>query len=332
MRAVVWTRRGPPEVLEVQDWGDPHPGEREILIQVAAAAVGFSDLLARVGLYPHAPDPPAVLGYEVAGTVAAVGAGIDDFAAGERVLAFVRSGGYAEQALAQADDVLRLPERMSFEEGAAIPLAFATAYGALFRYGACIRGERVLIQGAAGGVGTAATILARAHGLEIWGTASPTKLGAIGELGVEHPIDHTREGWQRKLPAMDLVMDAIGGKSFKRSYKLLRAGGRLVCYGASDVSTGERRNLLTAIRTLARTPRFGPMKQMRDSRAVIGLDTIAIWDDKGSLGELIQPLKPLLESPEISPAVAETLTFYEAPRAHRMLIAHSNIGKVILRP
>jgi NADPH:quinone reductase-like Zn-dependent oxidoreductase len=332
VRAVVCTRRGPPEVLEVQDREDLSPGERQILIAVEAAAVGFSDLLARVGLYPHAPDPPAVLGYEVAGTVAELGTGIDDFAAGDRVLAFVRSGGYAEQAVAQAEDVLRLPEGMSFEEGAAIPLAFATAHGALFRYGACIRGERVLIQGAAGGIGTAATILARARGLEIWGTASPRKHDAIRNLGVGHPIDHTRQGWEGKLPPMDLVMDAIGGKSFKRSYNLLRAGGRLVCYGASDVSTGERRNFLTAIRTVARTPRFSPMKQMRDSRTVIGLDTIAIWDDKGSLGELIQPLKPLLEGAGISPVVADTITFDEAPKAHRMLSARSNIGKVILRP
>jgi NADPH:quinone reductase-like Zn-dependent oxidoreductase len=332
VRAVVWTKKGPPDVLKVQRTEVPHPERGQLIVEVKGAAVGFSDVLARVGLFPTAPDPPAILGHEVAGTVASLGRGVEDFSVGQRVLAFVRHGGYAEQALAQAEDTLPLPEGMSFEEGAAIPLAFATSYGALFRYGACLRGERVLIHGAAGGVGSAAATLAHAHGLEVWGTASSERHVMIRQLGVDHPVDYTEEGWEKKVPPLDLVMDPFGGRSFKRSYDLLRAGGRLVCYGASGILKGERRNVLTAMRTLARTPRFGPMKQLRDSKTVIGLDTIAIWEDRGSLGELIQPLAPLLASGKISPAVAETLPFEQAPKAHRMLSEGGKVGKVVLVP
>lgn len=329
MRAVVFTRKGPPDVLELRDWEEPAAGSGEVPIEVEAAGINFSDVLARVGLYPNAPKPPAVLGYEVAGTVAADAAG---FRAGERVAAFVRRGGYAERAVARAGDVLRLPDGVGFEEGAAIPLGFATAYGALVRYGAGRPGERVLVHGAAGGVGSAATLLAKSEGLEVWGTASPGKHGALRAAGVDHPLDYTAAGWDRDLPGFDLVLDALGGASFRRSYRLLRAGGRLVCYGASGVLRGERRNVVTALRTLVRTPRFNPMRQLQDSKAVIGLDTIAIWEEKGSLAELMQPLAPLVESGRARLPVAATFAFEDAAAAHRLMTGARRPGKVVLVP
>jgi NADPH:quinone reductase-like Zn-dependent oxidoreductase len=223
----------------------------------------------------------------------------------------VRRGGYAERAVVRAGDLLHLPAGLSFAEGAAIPLGFATAYAALVRYGGALPGERVLIHGVGGGVGSAATIVAKAEGLEVWGTASPGKHDALRALGVDHPVDYTAVGWERDLPSFDLIMDALGGKSFRRSYQLLRAGGRLICYGASGVLKGERRNVVTALRTLVRTPRFNPMKQIQHSKTVIGLDTIAVWEEKGSLAELLQPLAPLVASGKAKPPVAATFPFGE---------------------
>ena len=173
VRAVVITRHGPPEVLQVQERPEPAPGAGQVLIDVRAAGINFADLMARLGLYPDAPKPPCVVGYEVAGTVTAVGGGVDRFAVGDRVAAPVRFGGYAERAVSTADGAFALPDEMSFEEGAAIPVNYATAWEGIDRGGNLQPGERVLIHSAGGGVGIAATQLAKRAGAEVWGTASP---------------------------------------------------------------------------------------------------------------------------------------------------------------
>ena len=188
MRAVVITRHGPPEVLQVQERPEPQPGPGEVVIDVRAAGINFADLMARLGLYPDAPKPPCVIGYEVAGVLAALGDGVDGgLEVGQRVVAPTRFGGYAERVAALADGVVPLPESMSFEEGAAVPIAYATAWEALIRAANLHRGERVLIQAAAGGVGIAATQIAKRAGAEVWGTASPGKHEAIRGFGVDHP-------------------------------------------------------------------------------------------------------------------------------------------------
>ena len=250
MRAVVITRHGPPEILEVQDLPAPdRPLGGQVLVDVRASGITFADTMARMGLYQEAPKPPCVVGYEVAGEVAAVGPGVENVAVGDRVVAGTRFGGYAEQVVVKASDVFSLPERLSFEEGTAVPVNYATAWTGLLRYGGLRPGERVLIHAAAGGVGTAATQIAKREGAQIHGTASPGKHEAIRANGVDHAIDYTRPGWERDLPSFDLVMDAIGGRSFRRSYDLLRPGGRLVAFGASSVAPGERRNVVAALKT-----------------------------------------------------------------------------------
>ena len=325
------TRHGPPEVLEVQERNDPQPRTGEVAIDVAAAGINFADVMARIGLYPDAPKPPSVVGYEVAGTVAALGEGAtDSLEVGQRVVAPVRFGGYAERVVAQADGVVALPERFSFEEGAAIPINYATAWEALIRQGNLQPGERVLIQAAAGGVGIAATQIAKRHGAEVWGTASPSKHEAIREVGVDHPLDYTRSGWERQVPKLDLVMDAIGGASFRRSYGLLRAGGRLVCFGAAGVVSGEQRNLVAAARTALRMPRFNLIKQMSQSKSVIGLNVLTLWDEFRSAGRWAGPLRELLEDGTIQPVVAQSFPFERAGEAHRFISERRNIGKVVL--
>ncbi|MGZ4174423.1 MAG: synaptic vesicle VAT-1 family membrane protein [Solirubrobacteraceae bacterium] len=333
MRAVVITRHGPPEVLEVQQRPDPVARAGEVLIEVGAAGVNFADLMARLGLYPDAPKPPCVVGYEVAGTVTALGEGVGNrIAVGDRVVAPVRFGGYAEQVSAAVDGVVPLPEGLSFEQGAAIPISYTTAWEALVRAGNLQPGERVLIHAAAGGVGIAATQIARRAGAEVWGTASPAKHEAIRGFGVEHPIDYTRSGWERSVPKVDLVMDALGGASFRRSYGLLRAGGRLVCFGASGVVAGEKRNLLAAARTALRMPRFNLLKQMSDSKAVIGLNVLTLWDELGTAERWTKPLTEMLADGTIEPVVAEAFPFDRAGDAHGYISERRNIGKVVLTP
>ncbi|MBV9798225.1 MAG: zinc-binding dehydrogenase [Solirubrobacterales bacterium] len=332
MRSVVITRHGPPEVLEVQERPDPRPGYGEVLIDVRASGINFADLMARLGFYPDAPKPPCVVGYEVSGTVAALGEGTGDrFSVGDRIAAPVRFGGYAERVVAAASSAFVLPEQLSFEQGAAIPVNYATAWEGIVRAGNVQPGERVLIHSAGGGVGIAATQLAKRAGAEVWGTASPAKHDAIRGFGVDHPVDYTSRGWERGLPKIDLVMDAVGGASFRRSYKLLRAGGRLVCFGASAVVSGSDRNVLAAARTAVQMPWFSVFRQMSSSRSVIGLNALTLWDEHGA-DRWVGPLTELIADGTIRPVVAEVFTFDRAPDAHRFISERRNVGKVLLTP
>jgi NADPH:quinone reductase-like Zn-dependent oxidoreductase len=332
VRAVVITSHGGPEVLQVQERPDPRPRAGEVLIDVAAAGINFADLMARIGLYPDAPKPPCVVGYEVAGTISALGDGVEGLQAGQRVVAPVRFNGYASKASARADGVVPLPDELSFEQGAAIPITYSTAWEALIRQANLHPGEKVLIHSAGGGVGIAATQIAKRTGAEVWGTASPGKHDAIRGFGVDHPIDYTRDGWERSVPKLDVILDAIGGASFRRSYNLLRAGGRMVCFGASGVVSGERRNLVAAAKTALRMPRFNLIKQMSDSKSVIGLNLLSLWDELGSAERWRGPLQELLADGTIKPVVAEAFTFDRAPDAHRFVSERKNIGKVVLTP
>jgi NADPH:quinone reductase-like Zn-dependent oxidoreductase len=332
MRVVVITKHGGPEVLQVEERPDPPLGPGEVRIEVAACGVNFADTMARIGLYPDAPKPPCVVGYEVAGTILELGEGVESFSPGQRVMASTMFGGYASQVVVPAGDVVPLPEELSFEQGAAIPVNYGTAWAALIGYGSLRAGERVLIHAAAGGVGIAATQIAKRHGAEVYGTASPGKHARIKELGVDHALDYTHAGWEDGLPPFDLIMDAVGGKSFRRSYDQLRAGGRLVAFGASAAVSGEKRNIVSGLGTLLRMPRFNMIKQMSQSKAVIGLNMLSLWKDRGTLQPWIGPLQELLADGTVKPVVGGTFSLEQTGEAHNMLTQRRNVGKVVLTP
>src|SRR3954469_25584565 len=219
MKALVITEHGPPDVMRVEERPDPEPGPGEVRIAVRAAGVNFADLLARVGLYPDARKPPCVVGYEVAGDVDAVGDGVEGLQLGQRVMGACRFGGYAQLAVAKTGTVLPLPDGWSYADGAAMPVTYATAYAGLVRYGGLHAGERVLIQAAAGGVGIAATQIAKLLGAEVYGTASPAKHEAIRSFGVDQPIDYRDRDFaaeSRRISGsehpFDLIIDGIGAK------------------------------------------------------------------------------------------------------------------------
>ncbi|HEX6742575.1 MAG TPA: zinc-binding dehydrogenase [Solirubrobacteraceae bacterium] len=333
MRAVVIAKHGGLDVLEVHERPEPSPGPGRVRIDVRAAGVNFADTLARVGLYPDAPKPPCVVGYEVAGLIGAVGDGVDAGRIGERVMVGTGFGGYASQVVVPEADVIALPERLSFEEGAAVPVVYATAWAALYGYGSLRAGERVLVHAAAGGVGIAALQLARRGGAEVHGTASPGKHARLRELGLDRPIDYRRDGWWRDLPTYDVVIDGIGGASFRRSNALLRPGGRLVGLGASSVQEGETRSMRRALPQALRMMRgFDLLKQMGESKSFIGLNMKRLWDDRGTLAPWIEPLSAFLDDGTIAPVVHAAVPFDRAGEAHRIIAARENVGKVVLVP
>lgn len=343
MRVVVITEHGEPEVLQVQERPDPSVGAGEVRIAVAAAGINFADLLARTGMYPDAPKPPSVVGYEVAGTVESVGEGVTDLALGDRVLAGTRFDGYAELVVAKAVDVIPLPEGLSFEQGAAIPVNYATAYAGLVIMGGLREGDRVLIHAAAGGVGTAATQIARNIGAEVFGTASASKHEAIRAQGVDHPIDYRNTDFEAAVneltaaEGIDVALDAIGPSSFRKDYRLLRPGGRLICFGMSEVQTGTGRNLPGVMKglasmTTATMPWWKSVGILNENKGVFGLNMLSWWKAEGSINRAIYPLRDDLEAGRLVPVVSQAFPFEQAAAAHRFIHERRNVGKVVLVP
>ncbi|HXB15051.1 MAG TPA: medium chain dehydrogenase/reductase family protein [Solirubrobacteraceae bacterium] len=332
MRAVVITKHGGPEVLQVQERPDPALGAGEVRIQVAAAGINFADVMARMGLYRDAPKTPCVVGYEVAGTILELGEGVEGLQPGQRVVAGTQFGGYASQVVVPADDVVELPEKLSFEQGAAVPVNYATAWAGLIGYGNLQPGERVLVHSAGGGVGIAATQIAKRFGAEVYGTASPSKHERCREVGVDRALDYTSPGWERGIGQFDVILDAVGGKSFRTSYDLLAPGGRLVAFGASSVVSGERKNIPTALKAVLRMPRFNLIKQMQESKAVIGLNMLTLWKDRGTLRPWIEPLTAMLLDGTIDPVVGGVFDFEQAGEAQTTIVERRNVGKVVLTP
>jgi NADPH:quinone reductase-like Zn-dependent oxidoreductase len=343
VKALVQTGNGGYDVLQVQERPDPPVGPGEVRIAVRAAGLNFADTMARVGLYPDAPKPPCVMGYEVAGTIESVGAGVEGREIGDRVIAGTRFGGQAELVTVPAEQALPLPERLSFEQGAAFPVNYGTAYAALVLVGSLRAGTRVLIHAAAGGVGVAATQIARNAGAEIFGTASPGKHDAIRAQGVDHPIDYRGQDFEAETlrltggEGVDLVIDALGPTSFRKDYRLLRPGGRLVMYGISEGTREGRRDLPAMMRSLAKMPLatipwWKSLMLMNENKGVFGLNMLKWWEREGSLDRVTEPLMPELESGRLEPVVAEAFPFERAGEAHRFIAERRNVGKVVLFP
>jgi NADPH:quinone reductase-like Zn-dependent oxidoreductase len=343
VRAVVITKNGGPEVLQVQELPDPPVGAGEVRIAVKAAGINFADTMARTGLYPDAPKPPSVVGYEVAGEIESVGDGVKDHKIGDRVFAGTRFGGHAELVSVPSDLAFALPKNLSFEQGTAFPVNYVTAQAGLVVMGGLDEGERALIHAAAGGVGIAATQIAKLRGAEVFGTASASKHDAIREQGVDHAIDYRNQDFAEEVmritggEGIDVAFDALGPSSFKKDYEILRQGGRLIMYGASELQTGETRNLLSAGRALLKAPLatmpwWKGLGVMNENKGVFGLNMLHWMDKEGSLDRVFEPLVPLLEEGRLQPVVAEAFPFDRAADAHRFIAERRNVGKVVLVP
>jgi NADPH:quinone reductase-like Zn-dependent oxidoreductase len=335
MRQVVIPRHGGPEVLEVRDAPEPAPGEGEIRVHVRAIGVNFADILARIGLYPDAPKPPVVVGYEVAGSVDAVGPGVTTIHEGDRVLALTRFGGYSESVVVPVTQAYRFPDQLSDAEAAAVPLNYLTAAIALYRQAAVIAGDTVLVHNAGGGVGIAAVQLARLRRATVIGTASAAKHDALRSFGVEHVIDYRHANVEHEVKRLtkgrgvDVVLDPIGGSSFGTSYRMLAPLGRLVMFGVSSIS-GERRNMWRVLRGWWAMKRFDPLSLINRNKGVFGLNLGHLWDEHRQLQPLMDLILSELRAGRLTPIVARTFPLDKAADAHRFIQSRANIGKVVL--
>jgi len=335
----VLERHGGPEAMQVKERADPRPGQGEVQVRVRAAGVNFADIMARLGLYPDAPRPPCVLGYEVAGEVEGLGPGVGGVSLGARVLALTRFGGQAERVCVPQARVLPMPEGMGFEEGASLPVNYLTAYHALFRVAGLRPSDRVLVHMAAGGVGLAALQLCRTvPGVVTFGTSSAAKHALLRAEGCAHPIDYHRLDYAEEVrrltsgKGVDLVLDPLGGRSWRKGYELLRPSGRLVAYGFANLATGERRSTLRALGELARTPFFTPIGLMNDNRGVAGINLGHLWGEPELLSAELSALLDLFLRGAIRPRVDRVVRFEQAAEAHRYIQSRKNTGKVVLTP
>lgn len=336
MRQAVIPRYGSPDVFVLRELPDPHPGAGELRLRVRAAGVNFADVLARLGLYADAPRPPVVVGYEVAGEVDALGDGVVGFSPGDRVVALTRFGGYADVVTVPAGQAFHLPPGLSDAEAAAVPVNYLTAAIALYRMAALQPGECVLVHNAGGGVGVAATQLARLRRAVVIGTASAFKHAALRTFGVEHTIDYRTADVGEEVRTItrgrgvDVILDPIGGPSFLASYRMLAPLGRLVIFGLSAAAPGERRSYWKALRAWLSTRGFDPMSLINRNRGVFGLHVGHLWTERHALAPIMEMLLSELAAGRLTPIVARTFPLDHAADAHRFIQARQNIGKVVL--
>ena len=339
MRAIWITRPAGPESLEVRETADPEPGPGQVRIRVHATGLNFAEVMAAQGLYPDAPKPPCVVGYEVAGVIDAVGDGTQGHATGQRVLALTHFGGHADVVCVPAEQVLAMPDAMSFEEAAAIPVNYLTAYHMLFRVANVRPGERVLVHMAAGGVGTAVLQLCRTvDDLEVFGTASRAKHDVLKAEGCAHPIDYHATDYAAEVSRLtagegvDVVLDPLGGHDWRKGLKLLRPCGRLVAYGFANLASGQRRRPARLVSQMAGIPLLTPLGLMNHNRTISGVNVGHLWEQVAILREELLAVLALWDQGSVKPLIDSTYTFAEAATAHRRLLQRQNTGKVVLKP
>ena len=339
VRAIWITRHGGPEVLEVRETADPEPGPGQVRVRVHAAGLNFAEVMARQGLYPDAPKPPCVLGYEAAGIVDALGPGVTGPRVGRRVAVLARFGAHADVVCVPAEQAVEVPDAASFEEAAALPVNYLTAYHMLFRVASIRPGERVLVHMAAGGVGIAVLQLCRTlDGVVTFGTASAAKHEVLRAEGCTYPIDYRRVDYASEVrrltggEGVDVVLDALGGRDWRRGLALLRPVGRLVVFGFANLMRGERRRPLRVVSQVLRVPLVTPLGLMARNHTVSGVNIGHLWGQRALLREELEALAALWRAGHVKPRVDAVFPFADAADAHRRIAERQNIGKVILVP
>jgi len=323
MRAVVITAPGGPEVLELQERDVPLPGPSEIRVGVRASALNRADLLQRRGLYPApAGEPADVPGLEYAGEVEAVGAGVTLWQPGDRVMGIVGGGGQAEYVCVHEREAIAIPRSLDYDQAAAIPEAFLTAYDALHRQAGLASGERVLVHAAASGVGTAALQIARAAGAFTLGTSrSPAKLERLATIGIDAAIEANDE-WPAAVrratgdAGVHVVLDLVGGDYLRGDLEAIATRGRIVLVGAI---AGVRTELDIGTVMRKRATIMGTVLRSRPVEEKIALARA-----------FADTVLPLFDEGRLVPIVDRVYPFEQIAAAHRQLEANDSFGKVVL--
>ena len=319
--------------FETKEIDIPQPKEGQVLIKVEAFGLNYADVMARNGLYADAPPLPSVLGYEAVGVIEQVGTGVTEFKMGQKIIAFTRFGAYAEYCIADQRAVALLPENITNGEAVALATQYCTAYFSACEMVNLHEGDNILIHAAAGGVGTALIQLAKEKGCIIYGTAgSQEKLDYLKTQGVDYSINYRKEDFaehiQKLNVKMDVIFDPVGGTSFKRDKTILAHGGRIICFGGSERSSGG------IVQTLKFVLGFGfmsPIGLLMKSQSIIGVNMLRIADSKPRvLQRVINAVVELYKQGKIKPHVGGNFQASQIAEAHAFLENRKSIGKIVV--
>ena len=332
-RRIVISVHGGREFLKIIDDEFRSPGHGEVSVRVQAAGVAWADVMMRTGLYPgKMPDPPFTPGYDVTGVVLQVGEGVSRFKSGDLVTGITKFGGQAELVNTKATNLVPLPPGLDLVKVACLPLNYFTAYQMLHRFAKVKPGEKVLIHGAGGGVGTAFLQLGRLDGLEMYATESPSKLEVVRSLGAV-PIDHHQEDFLARVleltgKGVDAAFDPIGGSHLVRTYQAIKPGGRCIAYGERSI-VGE--GFFNAAESRIHEE-FMASHQTDPSGKIIRFYEVydQVMKHPSWHQEDLTVLVDLLSRGAFSPIIAERVPFEEIRHAHELLETRGVIGKIVL--
>ena len=333
---VVITKAGGPNVLDIQEIAIPDPQPNEVCIQVHFAGINFADTLMRMGFYQPRPPFPFTPGYEVSGIIHSIGKDVQGFEIGQRVVGLMRTGGQASHVVADASRTLPIPDEISLEAAASMPVTYITAHHMLHHLGNLKQTDSVLIHGGGGGVGTAALQLCKWAGVsKVWSTASAAKSDIIESYGAT-AIDRHNEDFVEiirtatKKRGVDHILDPIGGGHLKRSLSVLAQGGKLYTYGMSSAAPSSKRSLWKALKALRSRPKFDPMLMMSRNQGVFGIH-MGTWNDEIVMQEQMENIIRGIKEGALTPIVDSIYDAKDVASAHQHIHDGKNIGKVLLK-
>ena len=337
MKAIFLVKNGAANTaFEIRETPTPVPGYGEVLIKVEAFGLNFADVMARRGMYKEAPPKPCVLGYDVAGTIAATGEGVQHLQPGNRVTAMTRFGGYAEYAITQAQATAAIPGHMEATLATALATQYCTAYFAAAEMTSLHPGDQVLIQSGAGGVGSALIQYALHKGCTVFSTAGSTeKLALLSAAGVHHPINYRTEDFAQEVKkitggkGLDVIFDAVGGSSVKKGFRSLKAGGRIVCYGAAAMNGV---NIFGKIKAGLGFGFYHPAMLMMPSKSIIGINMLKVADEKPEMiSRCLKEVLKLVEADVFKPSIGKVFPATEIAAAHEYLENRQSTGKIAMQ-
>ena len=335
MKAYLLTKTGKPEVLKIQEVEEPSPQSGEVKVRIEAIGLNYAEVLSRRGQYSWAPKKPYIPGMEAYGEVVEVGSGVSSVEVGAKVIIGNQYGAYAEYVCVKEHLVFEANSRLSAEENTALVVNFMTAWVALVKQARVSAGESVLIQAAAGGVGTAAVQLAKALDCVVYGTASqPEKLELIKSLGADHAINYAREDFSKvileKEQGIDCVLEVVGGEVFQKSIALLNPFGRLVVIGYASIAF-KKWNPFTWWKTWKDAPKVNVMNMAQGSYGIsashIGYLTEMPKIAKGAFQEMCS----FIDKHDIKPHVGKVFDFEQMPEAHAYMESRKSTGKIVIK-
>ena len=336
MKRIEYIKYGAPEVLQVKDFDLNELKDNEVQIKTHFAGINFAEIMTRMGLYPGAPKPPSPIGGEASGIIQKIGSKVGDFKIGDKVMAFAPFNSYSSHINVNENMLIKLPESFTMEQGAAFPVVYITAYMMMFDLGNLKKDEIFFIQGAGGGVGTAAIQLAKEVGAKIIGTSSAWKHERLKDMGVDLCIDYNNENVKKKIMdytdgyGVDLIIDPVGGKQWSESYETLSPMGKLIVYGNQNLVQGKTRSTIALIKEMFAMPKIKPYELIGKNKAIMGYHLGKLKGAEHKIKRAIKGINIMIEAGNINPVIGKVFPFDQAAEAHTYIQERKNFGKVLL--